>query len=147
MKNTFYLDHFDRKWFALELTDSDDLEFVMKNRPWYVCGQIFHLERLTTQFSDMIANNKMVVWARLPCVLVQYKEVQPLCDIIRVDEVTLGLSGLFVKVFVEVDLRFPLKRVLIVSKDDDKLILISYEKLFEVCFYYGRRMIEADSCP
>lgn len=71
----------------------------------------------------MVAINKMVVWARLPCVLVQHKEVviikviaQPLCDIIRVDEVTLGLSGLSVKVFVEVDLRFPLKRVLIVTR-------------------------------
>ncbi|TQE11821.1 hypothetical protein C1H46_002663 [Malus baccata] len=86
---------------------------------------------------DMVAINKMVVWTKLPCVLVQYKEVviikviaQPLCDIIRVDEVTLGLSGLFMKVFIEVDLRFPLKRVLIVRQDDDKLILISYEKLF-----------------
>lgn len=38
--------------------------------------------------------------------------------------------------------------MLIVCKDDDdKLILISYEKLFEVRFYCGRTRIEADSCP
>ncbi|KAM1349446.1 hypothetical protein TB1_003563 [Malus domestica] len=45
VKNTFYLDHFGRKWFALEFTDEDDLKFVLKNRPWYMRGQNFHLER------------------------------------------------------------------------------------------------------
>lgn len=38
VNNTFYLDHFGRKWFALEFTDEDDLKFVLKNRPWYVRG-------------------------------------------------------------------------------------------------------------
>ncbi|KAB2626051.1 hypothetical protein D8674_017711 [Pyrus ussuriensis x Pyrus communis] len=53
VNNTFYLDHFGRKWFALEFMDKDDLKFVMKNQPWYVHGQIFHLERWTTNFKDM----------------------------------------------------------------------------------------------
>lgn len=41
---------------------------------------------------------------------------QPLGVILRVLEVTLNLNGLFVKVLVEVDLRFPLKRVLVFMK-------------------------------
>lgn len=57
---------------------------------------------------------------------------------LRVDEVTLGLNGLFVKVLLEVDLRFLLKHVLIVNQDEDCPILLSYEKHFEVCFYCGR---------
>lgn len=44
-KNTFYLDHFRRKWFAVEFTnDDDDRKYAMANQPRYVCGQIFHLE-------------------------------------------------------------------------------------------------------
>lgn len=38
---------------------------------------------------------------------------------------------------MEVNLRFPLKRVLVI-KDDDNPMLLSCEKLFEVCFYCGR---------
>lgn len=45
VKNTFYLDHCGRKWFALEFTDEDDLNFILNNRSWYVRGHIFHLER------------------------------------------------------------------------------------------------------
>lgn len=70
------------------------------------------MERLASQLSDMLQSTRWWWGLKLPCVLVQYKEVvsikviaQPLCDINRVDEVTLGLSGLSVKVFVEVDLR------------------------------------------
>ncbi|KAB2631073.1 hypothetical protein D8674_008592 [Pyrus ussuriensis x Pyrus communis] len=33
--NTFYLDHFGRKWFALEFIDEDNLKYVLNNRPCY----------------------------------------------------------------------------------------------------------------
>lgn len=115
----------------MEFTDVEDLEFVLENQPWYVCGQIFHLESLTTQFSDIDAINNLVVWARLPRVSAQYKKVdiieviaQPTGDVIRVDKVT----NLFMNVLVEVDLRFPLKRLVIVNKDEDNPILTSYKK-------------------
>lgn len=58
-----------------------------------------------------------------------------------------GLNGLFVKVLLEVDLRFPLKRVLIVNHDNDFPVLVSYEMLFEVCFYCGKRRFEGHVCP
>lgn len=75
------LHHFGRKWFALEFTDEDDLKFVLKNQPWYVRGQIFHLERWTTNFKNTDVITKLVVWAHLPCVLVQYKEEKIMKDI------------------------------------------------------------------
>lgn len=57
-----------------------------------------------------------MVWARLPRLLIKYKEehiiqtiAQPLGDVVKVDEITLGLNGVFVKVLVEVNLIFPLK--------------------------------------
>ena len=81
VKSTFYLDHLGRKWFALEFTDEDDLKFVIKNRSWYVRGQIFHPERWTTSFKDIDVITKLVVWARLSRVLVQYKEKKVIKDI------------------------------------------------------------------
>lgn len=126
----------------------------MRYQPWYVCGNIFHLKWWTINVNDTDVITKLEVWARLPLVPVQYNEkkiikdiTQPLGHVIRVDEMTLELNGLFVKVLLEVDLRFPLKRVLIVNQDNDYPILISYEKIFEVCFYYGRIKVERHVCP
>ncbi|TQD94433.1 hypothetical protein C1H46_019923 [Malus baccata] len=72
VKNTFCLDHYGRRFFVIEFADSADLEAVMDNCPWYIRDQIFHLERWTT-----------------------------IGDVLRVDDITLGLNGLFVKVLVE----------------------------------------------
>ncbi|KAM1165472.1 hypothetical protein ACFX2I_024771 [Malus domestica] len=97
---------------------------------------------------------ELVLWARLPKLPLQYKEdkiiktiAQPLGDIIRVDDVTLNLNGLFVKVLVKVDLRFLLKSDLVVNGDDKNPILVSYEKIFEVCFYYGSWRNGNHYCP
>ncbi|KAM1720967.1 hypothetical protein ACFX12_022563 [Malus domestica] len=47
---------------------------------------------------------------------------------------------------MEPDLRLPLKRVMIINDQEDYPVLLSYEKLFEVCFYYGRRRVEGHKC-
>lgn len=69
VKHTFYLDHYGRKWLALEFTG-----VCSNNRPWYVRGQIFYLERWTPNFSYLYTIDKLVVWARLPRLPVRYKE-------------------------------------------------------------------------
>lgn len=35
------------------------------------------------------------------------------------------------------DLRLPLKRVMVINDEEDNSVLLSYEKLFKVCFYSG----------
>lgn len=52
VKNPFYLDHFGHKWYAIEFTNEEELEFALDNRPWYVRGQIFHMERWNAHFRD-----------------------------------------------------------------------------------------------
>lgn len=153
VKSNFFLDHYGRKWFVVEFSDDVDLEYVLNHRPSYVRGQIFHLERWTYEFRDLDLINKLVVWARLSRLPVKYKDehiiktiAQPLGDIVKVDEIILGLNGVFVKVLVEMDLRFPLKRALIVNDDDDHPMLGSYNKLFEVCFYCGKRRLDGHTC-
>lgn len=63
-------------------------------------------------FKDTDVITKLVIWARRPMVPVQFKEknimkdiTQPIGRVLRVDEVTLHLNGLFVKVLLKVDLR------------------------------------------
>ena len=51
-----------------------------------------------------------------------------------------------IRVLVGIHVRLPLKRVLVVNGDDDLPSFLSYEKLFEVCFYCGRHIIEGSGC-
>ncbi|KAB2625369.1 hypothetical protein D8674_017029 [Pyrus ussuriensis x Pyrus communis] len=39
------------------------------------------------------------------------------------------------------------QRIVMVNDDEDCLLLLSYEKLFEICFYCGRKMSDKHSCP
>ncbi|KAB2626097.1 hypothetical protein D8674_017757 [Pyrus ussuriensis x Pyrus communis] len=67
---------------------------------------------------------------------------------IRADETILSsLNGLLIRVLLEVVLRLPLKRILVVNDDEECPLLLTYEKLFEVYFYSGRKRIERHSCP
>lgn len=73
---------------------------------------------------------------------------QPLGTFIRVDGNSLsGLNGLFVRILLEVEIRLPFKRILVVNNDEDNHVLLSYEKLFEVYFYHGRTWVEGHLCP
>ncbi|KAM1316013.1 hypothetical protein ACFX10_019530 [Malus domestica] len=138
----------------VEFTDQEELEYVIDNRPWNVQGQIFHLEMWTTFFCDveMISNHR--VWVCISRLSVQYWDAEILEVImqlvgtfIRTDENSLlGLNGLFVRVLLEMDLRLPLKRVMIINDEDEKPVLLSFEKLFEVCFYGGQMRSEGHIC-
>ncbi|KAM2999012.1 hypothetical protein FF2_040599 [Malus domestica] len=127
VKNPFYLDHFGHHWYAVEFSDQEELEYVLDNRPWYV-----QIPRLSVQYRD----------AEILEVI-----MQPVGTFIRADENSLsGLNGLFVRVLLEVDLRLPLKRVMVIIDEEDISVLLSYEKLSKVCFYCGRRRSEGHKC-
>ncbi|RXI03118.1 hypothetical protein DVH24_003770 [Malus domestica] len=86
------------------------------------------------------------VCVRIPHLPIQYRDkgniksiTQAIGKAFKVDEATLNeLNGLFIKVLMEIDVQLPLKRVLVVNGENGNPILISYKKLFEVYFYYGR---------
>lgn len=102
--------------------------------------------------TDFISNLK--VWIRISRVLVQCRDVeilevitQHVGSFIRVGEtIVSGLNCLFVRVLLEVDLRLPLKRLLILNDDEECPLLLSYENLFEVCFYCGRKCTKRHIC-
>lgn len=67
---------------------------------------------------------------------------------IRANENSLtSLNGLFVRVLMKVDLRLHLKRVMVINDQEDCPMLLSYEKLFEMCLYYGQRRVEGHKFP
>ncbi|KAB2631867.1 hypothetical protein D8674_038656 [Pyrus ussuriensis x Pyrus communis] len=65
-----------------------------------------------------------------PWVPVQYRDAEILKDITQL-----------------LDLRLPLKRLIVVNDDKDCLFLLSYEKLFQIYFYCGQMHSERHSCP
>ncbi|KAM2264193.1 hypothetical protein ACFXTI_040375 [Malus domestica] len=90
VKNLFYLDHFGHQWYAVEFTEQDEIKYMLDNRPW-----------LPVQYRD----------AEILEVI-----LQPVGTFIRADENSVtGLNGLFVRVLLEVDLRLPLKRMMIIN--------------------------------
>lgn len=79
-----------------------------------VCAWAYFPSRAIKNFKDTNIITKLVVWVCLPCVPMQYKEgkiigdiTQPIGRVLKVDEVTLGLNGLFVKVLLKVTYIFP----------------------------------------
>ncbi|KAB2596570.1 Cleavage and polyadenylation specificity factor subunit 1 [Pyrus ussuriensis x Pyrus communis] len=126
-----------------------------KLMPWYLKGQIFHMEMWNVHFRDIDFISNLKVWLRIPRVPVQYRDTeileiitQHVGNFIRADKTTMsGLNGMFVRVLLEMDLRLPLKRILVVNDDEECPLLLSYKKPFEICFYHGRKRFERHSCP
>lgn len=117
-------------------------------------GLHWNLRMLKTLTLCLITGHGMSTDRYFTLSLVQYKEAgiiktiaQLLGDILLVDDVSINLNGLFFEVLVEVDLQFSLKRLLVINKDDDNLILVSYEKIFEVFFYCGHMRLGSHLCP
>lgn len=78
--------------------------------------------------------------------------MQVLGRYIRVDEATtMGDHCIFARVCIEVDLRFPFKRVIVLhleNQDDEaSRIRVSYEALFEICFNCVNFTHRYEACP
>lgn len=101
-------------------------------------GQIFHVENWSIYFWDTNLISNLRVWVI----------TQPVGNFIIADETNVyKLNGLVVRVLLEVDLRSSLKKILVVNDDEECPLLLSYEKLFEACFYCGMRMTDKHACP
>lgn len=68
---------------------------------------------------------------------------------IQVDEESLiGRQGMFVRACVELDLTKPLKRCLVLGEEGKEIkCFISYEALWEICFYCGQKKEDTHDCP
>lgn len=157
---TVTIERLGNLWFRIIFTQEEDLVYVLDNRPWFVKGRIFHLRRWTPSFSATYAKmDKLIVWVRLPFLPLHLWDpdtleriVQVLGRYIRVDEATaMGDHCIFARVCIEVDLRCPLKRVIVLhpenQEDEVYRIRVSYEALFEICFNCGNFSHRYEACP
>lgn len=123
-------------------------------------GRIFHLRRWTPSFSATFAKiDKLIVWVRLSFLSLHLWDPDTLERIfqvlglyIRVDEATaMGDHYIFSRVCIELDLKFPLKRVIVLhpenQEDEVSRNRVSYEALFEICFIFGNFSHRFAACP
>ncbi|KAL6294060.1 hypothetical protein ACE6H2_002202 [Prunus campanulata] len=69
------VDHIGRDWYKIEFYAEEDVEYVLKHRPWFVQGQIFALQRWRPDFSPFHASVESIVcWARIPFLPLHYKD-------------------------------------------------------------------------
>ncbi|KAI5349672.1 hypothetical protein L3X38_002561 [Prunus dulcis] len=66
LHNEVSVDHIDRDWYKIEFCCEEDVEHVMKNRPWFVQGQIFALQRWRPDFSPFHATSPLFVGQEFP---------------------------------------------------------------------------------
>lgn len=106
-----------------------------------------------------IIESTLIAWVRLPNVPMHYWDpncledvVAPIGKFIRLDGATLlGTQGLFARICVELDLRVPLKRSIVIhveGEDDERVrTFVSYEGLFAVCFQCGSHRHRINRSP
>lgn len=45
IQGNFFLDHYGMNSVMIEFMNEEDVDVVLEGRPWYVKGQIFHIEK------------------------------------------------------------------------------------------------------
>ncbi|XP_061999123.1 uncharacterized protein LOC133716426 [Rosa rugosa] len=160
VQGSLSLNKLANNWFRLEFSLEDDLLYVLDERPWYIKGRIFHVQRWFPGFDPLFTRiQHLVVWIRLPNLPLHYYDpkvledaVMPLGKFIKLDEATTqGSQCIFARVCLEIDIRHPLTRILVIHTEDDLddpvSVRVSYEGLFVVCFQCGSHKHKINTCP
>ncbi|KAL6194500.1 hypothetical protein ACLB2K_035584 [Fragaria x ananassa] len=154
-------------WFALEFFHIQDLEYVLSNRPWFVRGRIFHIRRWAPSFDPKEAEiETLSLWVRLTNLPMHFWSEEAILPVVKVlgrfiklDDRTKNTENyIFARTCMEIDLRTPLKRVLVVQEEEKgdlefdlvskpSKIYVSYEGVFEVCFQCGSHKHKIWECP
>ncbi|BFG20243.1 hypothetical protein CerSpe_065170 [Prunus speciosa] len=157
LQDEVFVNHIGKDWYKIEFCSVEDVEYVMKNRPWFVQGQIFALQTWRPDFSPFHATVESIVcWARIPFLPLHYKDPKVLSDLVSILGTPISIDqssmvskqSMFVRVCLEVDLTKPLKRCLIFGEGPKETrIYISYEALFAICFYCSQKKELRHICP
>ncbi|KAH0987230.1 hypothetical protein GBA52_014407 [Prunus armeniaca] len=107
------MDHIGKDWYKIEFYFEEDVDYVLKHRPWFVQGQTFALQRWPPDFSPFHAIVESIVcFVRIPFLPLHYKDPEVLSDmvsilgtLISIDQASMvGKQSMFVRVCLEVDL-------------------------------------------
>ncbi|KAL6205092.1 hypothetical protein ACLB2K_022356 [Fragaria x ananassa] len=160
VQGTLTLNKLANNWFHLEFSLEKDISYVLDERPWFIKGRIFHVQRWISGFNPLYYRiQSLIAWVRLPNVPMHYWDPECLESVviligkfIKLDKATvMGSQCLFARVCVELDLSIPLKRSLVLHVEDEMEeavhTFVSYEGLFTVCFQCGNHHHKINTCP
>ncbi|KAB2623744.1 hypothetical protein D8674_037605 [Pyrus ussuriensis x Pyrus communis] len=127
------------------------MKYMLHGRPWYVTGKIFHFKRWMENFRESNPITFLRVWVQIPQISIELNMLttitKPIGDLLKLrDPCIKSLNGMAIRVLMEVDVRLPLKRVFIVNGDKELPTFLSYDGLFKVCSYCGRRTVMRMQC-
>lgn len=98
------INHIGREWYIVEFFYEEDIEYVLKNGPWFVQEHIA-MKRWSLELSSFHATvDSIVNWVRIPFLPLHYRDEDVLRDLVsifgtllQVDEESLiGRHGMFV---------------------------------------------------
>ncbi|XP_031131691.1 uncharacterized protein LOC116033077 [Ipomoea triloba] len=133
----------DQDYFVAKFESLRDYEFAKYEGPWIILGHYLTVQEWEPNFHPYKNKlSKLLVWARLPAIPIEYFEEGFLMKIgkqigrpVKVDTTTSLVSiGKFARVCIEVDLSKPLLSKFTL---EDEVLPIEYEGINMVCFTCG----------
>ncbi|XP_019150060.1 PREDICTED: uncharacterized protein LOC109146841 [Ipomoea nil] len=143
----------DKDYYLVRFGSVDDLEYAMYEGPWMVMDHYLIVKPREPDFDPMNdTTEKILVWVRIPCILVEYNDIIFLRKLgnrigrtVRVDQATSLVSrGKFARICVETDMRKPLISKFTYEK---KARHVAYEGMHMVCFECGLYGHSNETCP
>lgn len=88
---------------------------MLEERPWFVRGQLFHLQRWTKDFRESDPISYLRVGVKIPRIPMQYRELniwktiaKPIDDLVMLDDPCINsLNGMAIRVLTEMDVYLP----------------------------------------
>lgn len=143
LEASFDLIALDQDYFLAKFESLRDYEFTKFEGPWIILGHYLTMQEWKPNFHPYKNKvKKLLVWARLPALPIEYFEEAFLMKIgkqigrpVKIDTTTsLASIGKFARICVEVDLS---KSLLAKFTLEEEVLPIEYEGINLVCFQCG----------
>ncbi|CAN1164706.1 hypothetical protein LINPERHAP2_LOCUS25724 [Linum perenne] len=139
-------------FFLVRFSSADDYQRAAFNGPWKMFDYYITVARWSPEFNEDEPIGKILTWVRLPKLPIHFFNPTAVNRIgnhigrtVRMDLATAeGARARYARVCVEVDLSKPLLGKYQIG---DRVFLVEYESLENICFHCGIYGHKDDSCP
>ena len=140
-------------FFLLKFGLIEDYDTALKGGPWFIGEHYLTIRAWEPYFKpNATACSKVAVWARLPCLPIEFYDMGVLKEIgnaigpvLRIDATTAsGTRGRYARICVQVDLAKPLVRRVFIGRFGQEVL---YKGISSLCFACGRLGHRREVCP